>query len=242
MSSFTQSPKARNVHVGLGIFLGLSLSLTAATVNSAPALVGGGENSVAPMKTVFGVSKFLPIKSKGSRFVSQPRGEVKLIEKVAQTVFRNGKMTRISSRDMHIPNKQANAVLKQYKYTFPAACGGNTFTYFEGENFRALGVHGKADANDVIVMDVMAGGGPFTAPRLWGAYDQVLNDRDATMSMVFDTGKSGGFGLVRTSYLAGMVMDLAARKRSEYSLLYSNSVDAAAGCGLVTINRYALAQ
>ncbi|HHJ17845.1 MAG TPA: hypothetical protein ENJ80_14225 [Gammaproteobacteria bacterium] len=174
---------------------------------------------------VYGASHYLPVRSEGYRFTSTPYGETAAIINVASMVRYHGARHAISSRGLHIPDKSENRVIQRYDLTFPIACGGQTFSYYEGKNFSALGFH----SNGKVVFDLLAGGSPYSAPRLWGPYDQVIND-PAPMHVVISNGSDEGFGLVKASFVVGTVAEIPQAKTSEYGRAYSASIYTAGNC------------
>ncbi len=198
-----------------------SVSLVLATGFTLPstALAAG------PTDQVYSARDFLPVRSEGHRFTSTPYGETAVILNVANKVQNHGIKHAISSRGLYIPNKSENRVIQRYDFTFPTACGGQTFSYYEGRNFSALGYHN----NGKVVFDLLTGGSPYSAPRLWGPYDQVIND-PAPMQLVVSDGQESGFGLARASFVVGKVTEMSQPKVSEYGKIYSESVYTASRC------------
>ncbi len=174
---------------------------------------------------VYGAHDYLPVRSEGHRYSSAPYGETAAILSVASKVRHNGVKHTISSRGLHIPSKSENRVIQRYDLTFPVTCGGQTFSYYEGKDFSALGYH----TNGKVVFDLLKGGGPYSAPRLWGPYDQVIND-PAPMHVVFSNGSDEGFGLVKASFMVGKVAEMPQHKVNSYGGTYSESVYTAGSC------------
>jgi hypothetical protein len=161
----------------------------------------------------------------GKRFVSGPYGEVEAILGVAARVQAQGTKHRMSTRRMTIPDPGARPFVDRYDYTFPAECGGGTFSYYEGDGFAALGYHrGKR-----VVVDVLVGGGPFSSPKLWGPYDQVLND-NIKMDLMFGNGETDGMGLLKASYSIGMTPVMATEDFAGYGQRYDQAVGRASVC------------
>ncbi len=168
---------------------------------------------------------YLPVQSEGFRFTSTPYGESRAILSVAKLVRQHGVKQAISSRGLHIPSKSENRVIQRYDLTLPASCGNHTFSYYEGKGFSALGYH----TQNKVVFDLLNGGGPYSAPRLWGPYDQVVND-PAPMHVVYSGSQSSGFGQTISSFMAGKVADMSQQKSSDYGSTYSEGVFAASSC------------
>lgn len=184
-------------------------------------LVLAGEPSV----TLYSMGEYLPVSADGYRYTSVPYGELAGILNVVHEIKAQGSMQRISSRGMNIPNKTENRIVTRYDYTFPANCGGASFSYFEGDSFAALSYRYE----DTTILDVLEGGGPYTAPRLWGPYDQVLNGRTPMVTVASFNGENGS-GLMTASFMAGKVtgMDQAAQER--LGTAYSSGIYTASRC------------
>lgn len=162
----------------------------------------------------------------GKRYISKPYGEVELILGVAEEVRAHGDKHRVRTRGVQMPAEYAGSFIDRFDYQMPESCGGKTFSYYEGDGFAALGYH--ADKGKVI-LDVLAGGGPFTAPRLWGAYDQVLNS-NIRMDLMFGNGAKDGMGLLKASYKIGLMPIMRTSTKNYYGDLYSRAVAMAAEC------------
>ncbi len=145
---------------------------------------------------------------------------------VASEVRAHGEKRRVRTRGVQMPAEYNGSFIDRYDYQMPQACGGKTFSYYEGDGFAALGFH--ADKGKV-VLDVMAGGGPFTTPRLWGAYDQVLNS-NIRMDLMFVNGEKVGTGLLKASYKIGLMPVMRTSTKNYYGELYSRAVAMAADC------------
>lgn len=163
----------------------------------------------------------------GKRFVTDPYGDVESILTVASETKRNGKLKRVSTRGITMPQDYVGGVINRYDYQFPEACGGGKFSYYEGEGFGALGYrNGKT-----VILDVMVGGGPFAAPQLWGPYDQVLGDKhNVAMKLMMGNGKQDGMGLLKASYAIGMTPVMAQEDYKRLGNTYVNAVQETANC------------
>ena len=166
----------------------------------------------------------------GKRFVSKPHGTTELILGVAAETRAKGSKQRVSTRGMQMPSEYTDSSIDRYDYTLPAACGGSTFSYYEGSGFAALGYHAEHGA---VILDVLSGGGPFTAPRLWGAYDQVMN-ANVRMDLMFGDGQKDGMGLLRASYKIGLMPVMRTATKNYYGDLYSRAVVEGSGCSAPT--------
>lgn len=161
----------------------------------------------------------------GKRFISGPFGEVESILAVATEAKQSGKLKRVSTRNIKMPQEYVGGYINRYDYQFPESCGGGKYSYYEGEGFGALGYH----HGEKVVLDVLVGGGAFAAPKLWGPYDQVLYDNHEMQLMMGD-GKKDGMGLLKASYSIGMTAVMADEDFIEYGDGYSSNIKTAAQC------------
>lgn len=74
-----------------------------------------------------------------------------------------------------------------------------------------------------MILDVLAGGGPFSAPRLWGPYDQVLN-ANIRMDLMMGDGLKDGMGLLQASYKIGLMPVMRNSTKNYYGELYSRAI------------------
>jgi hypothetical protein len=185
-----------------------------------------GVYASGPAYTVYSLDDYLPVVSGGFRYTSSPYGELLGILKVAEQVKMHGIRHKVSTRGMHIPDKAANNIVTRYDYTFPTACGGTSFSLYEGGNFTALGFDQE---NGSVVLDMLDGGSPYTAPRLWGPYDQVLNTNTRMVTVASVNGNHGS-GLMNASFLAGEVTGMSAAVQKQVGNDYSSAVYTASRC------------
>ena len=175
----------------------------------------------------FGLHENFPVQVDGNHYVSNPYGDAKAIMAVAKTVEQKGTRSRARIRNFRITDgvgSEARA-LERFDYEFPPTCGGHRFSYFIGTDYTALGLH----YHDRVVLDVLSGAGGFTAPRLWGPNDQVLNEL-VPMKFVAGEADKDGIGLLTASYVVGLLADLPADKLEEYGQAYAAAVNAARAC------------
>jgi len=185
----------------------------------------GAALSAGNSAAIYKINDYLPVSADGYRYTSAPYGEILGIMKTVQQIKTHGSLQRISTRGMNIPNKSENRIVARYDYTFPASCGGASFSYYEGEKFAALGyVH-----EDAVILDVLEGGSPYTAPRLWGPYDQVLNDDTPMMTIVSFNGENGS-GLMTASFMAGKVTGMEQAGQERLGKAYSSGIYSASRC------------
>lgn len=162
----------------------------------------------------------------GKRFVSKPHGAVELILGIAAEVRAKGEKHRVRTRGIQMPTEYAESFVDRYDYTMASSCGAETFSFYEGEGFAALGYHAGRGA---VILDVLAGGGPFSAPRLWGPYDQVLN-ANIRMDLMMGDGLKDGMGLLQASYKIGLMPVMRNTTKNYYGELYSRAILDAAQC------------
>jgi hypothetical protein len=214
--------------------LGMSMgSMVAIADDGAPGVAAGPIEEI----TVLGVRESQQreyLIEAGKRFIAGPFGEVEAIVGIAEQVKKSGEHKRISTRGMVVPDPALNAIVDRYDYTFPASCGGGKFSYYEGEGFAALGFHGGRR----VILDVMVGGGPFTAPKLWGPFDQILND-NTEMHLMSGNGKEDGMGMLKASYSIGMVADMSKFKMQRSGELYKRAIDVSSTCDLAAGDKVA---
>ena len=127
------------------------------------------------------------MKVDGNHYVSDPFGDTQAILTVARKVERQGTRSRARIKDFRITDGVGSEArsMERFDYSFPQTCGAHHFSYFIGSDFTALGYHYE----DRVVLDVLSGAGGFTAPRLWGPNDQVLNEFAPMQFVAGDAGK-----------------------------------------------------
>lgn len=155
----------------------------------------------------------------GERFITNPYGEAESILAIAAKTKANGDLKRVSTRGIKMPQTYVGGFINRYQHTFAK---GHTFSYYEGDGFGALGYH---TADGKVILDVLVGGSPFSAPQLWGPYDQILGDKDnSSMTLLMGDGSRDGMGLLKASYAIGYTAVMA---EEDYTLLgsaYSGAV------------------
>lgn len=164
----------------------------------------------------------------GKRFVSKPHGSVELILGIAAEVRAKGEKHRVRTRGMQMPAEYSDSFVDRYDYRLATDCGAETFSFYEGDGFAALGYHA---GRGTVILDVLAGGGPFSAPRLWGPYDQVLN-ANIRMDLMMGDGLKDGMGLLQASYKIGLMPVMRNSTKNYYGELYSRAILEAAECVL----------
>jgi hypothetical protein len=156
----------------------------------------------------------------GKRFITNPYGETESILAVAAQTKAQGKLKRVSTRGIKMPSGYVGGFINKYENTF---ANGETFSYYEGDGFGALGYH--AD-DGTVVLDVLVGGGAFSSPKLWGPYDQLLGDKDnSSMQLMMGDGSKDGMGLLKASYAIGYTAVLAEEDYSNLGNAYGTAVN-----------------
>ena len=139
-----------------------------------------------------------PVRDEGKRFSSEPREEAAALMEIVSTVHRGGTPTRVSSNVVSPLDICLDASIMRYDYTYPALQtypASQSFSYFEGEGFHALGYHHEGK----VLINVLLGGGLMTSPRLWGGYQQVLND-PVDLQILIGESDDDMFGMLFASY------------------------------------------
>lgn len=162
----------------------------------------------------------------GKRFVSKPHGSIELMLGIASEVRAHGDKHRVRTRGLQMSAQYTDAFIDRYDYRMPEDCGGSAFSVYEGEGFAALGYRAE---RGVVILDVLAGGGPFSAPQLWGAYDQVLHS-NIRMDLMFGDGARDAMGVLKASYKIGLRPVMRTGTKNYYGELYSRALAAAATC------------
>jgi hypothetical protein len=166
----------------------------------------------------------------GKRIFEGPHGEMRFILAIGQEIKNNGEMKRIMSRRITMPSDFPGSSLNRYKYPIAHECGIERFQLFDGGEFMALGYEmGGAGGRTEVLFDVMLGGGPFSAPGIWGPYDQVLGKRHK-MELIMGDSQSDGMGLMSSGYAVGMKADLPTYELMDYGDIYSSAVTATGKC------------
>jgi hypothetical protein len=160
------------------------------------------------------------IQENGKRFITNPYGETESILAIAAQTKAEGKLKRVSTRGIKMPQGYVGGFINKYERTF---ANGETFSYYEGEGFGALGYHA---GDGKVVLDVLVGGGAFSSPKLWGPYDQLLGDKDnSSMQLMMGDGSKDGMGLLKASYAIGYTAVLAEEDYSNLGNAYGTAVN-----------------
>ncbi|MEO1926932.1 MAG: DUF3579 domain-containing protein [Gammaproteobacteria bacterium] len=203
-----------------GIFMS---GVASASVNDSGTLGSGSGISVMPdieITATMDSNDRAYSQEDGNRFITNPYGETESILAVAAQTKANGTLKRVSTRGIKMPSGYVGGFINKYEHTFE---NGNTFSYYEGEGFGALGYH--ADEGKV-VLDVLVGGGAFSAPKLWGPYDQILGDKDnSSMQLMMGDGEKDGMGLLKASYAIGYTAVMAEEDYSKIGNDYGTAVN-----------------
>jgi hypothetical protein len=156
----------------------------------------------------------------GKRFITNPYGETESILAIAAQTKAEGELKRVSTRGIKMPSGYVGGFINKYERTF---ANGETFSYYEGEGFGALGYHA---GDGKVILDVLVGGGAFSSPKLWGPYDQLLGDKDnSSMQLMMGDGSKDGMGLLKASYAIGYTAVLAEEDYSTLGNAYGSAVN-----------------
>jgi hypothetical protein len=156
----------------------------------------------------------------GKRFITNPYGETESILAVAAQTKAQGELKRVSTRGIKMPSGYVGGFINKYENTF---ANGETFSFYEGDGFGALGYHTD---DGTVVLDVLVGGGAFSSPKLWGPYDQLLGDKDnSSMQLMMGDGSKDGMGLLKASYAIGYTAVLAEEDYSNLGNAYGTAIN-----------------
>jgi hypothetical protein len=163
----------------------------------------------------------------GKRFFEGPYGDYSYILAIGQELKNRGDMKRIFTRRIAMPHEYASSSLDQYDYPLADDCGIDKFKFYDGGGkFMALGyVEGKKE----IIFDVLIGGGPFSAPGIWGPYDQILGKRHK-MKLIMGNAAEDGMGNLKSGYAIGLKAALPGYELRENGRAYSDAVEKTGKC------------
>ena len=166
----------------------------------------------------------------GKRIFEGPYGELRLILAIGQEIKNLGEMKRIALRGIKMPAEFPGSFLNQYRYPIAHECGIEQFQLFDGGEFMALGYELNSGARrPELVFDVMIGGGPFSAPGIWGPYDQIRG-RGHGMELIMGDGQSDGMGMMKSGYSVGMKPDLPKFEMVEVGEVYGGAIETVGNC------------
>jgi hypothetical protein len=162
----------------------------------------------------------------GKRVFKGPYGDEKLIIAISQELKNRGEKKRVFTRGISMPQTYTGSSLDYYKYPAEEECGINHFSFYEGPEFTALGyIKGPKE----ILLDVMTGGGPFSAPGIWGPYDQVVGMRHG-MKMIMGDAAKDGLGPIKGGYAIGMQADLESFEMQDFGDQYGDIIKNTGTC------------
>lgn len=172
----------------------------------------------------------------GKRVFDGPYGDSSFILAISQELKNRGEMKRIMTRRISMPPDFPGSSLNRYHYPVADECGIEKFQLFDGGDFVALGYEtALADGKSEIIFDVLVGGGAFSAPSLWGPYDQIVGRRHR-MEMIMGDATKDGMGLMKSGYSVGMKADLSSYEFTETGDVYGNAVNTVGKCLSEKIN------
>ena len=166
----------------------------------------------------------------GKRVFYGPYGEMEYILTIGQELKNRGEMKRIMSRRIKMPAEFPGSTLDRYQYPVAHECGVEKFQLFDGGEFMALGYLPNPDSQKTeIIFDVMIGGGPFSAPGIWGPYDQIVG-RQHKMKLIMGDSESDGMGIMKSGYAIGMRAELPTHEIMDAGDMYNAAVTATGKC------------
>lgn len=106
-----------------------------------------------------------------------------------------GRLSELESNSMMTPNRKRSYVVNYYEQEIEERGSHRVFSYFEGNNFHALGYL----SGDQICLHTLVAGGPFNGPRLWGPIQRMARD---PVQLHYMKGRGGldGFGVFQAVY------------------------------------------
>lgn len=160
----------------------------------------------------------------GKRIFDGPYGETGYILTISQELKNHGEMKRIMTRRISMPPNFPGSSLNRYHLAVAHECGLEKFELFDGGEFIALGYQvNPGQEKSEIIFDVLAGGGAFSSPSLWGPYDQILG-RKHGMEMIMGDAAKDGMGMMKSGYAVGMKAGLSSFEFTESGELYGNAI------------------
>lgn len=162
----------------------------------------------------------------GKRIFDGPYGNPKFIIAIGQELKNRGEKKRVFTRGITMPQDYSSSSLDRYHYPVTDDCGIEKFKFYEGGEFRALGYN---QGEKEVLLDVMTGGGPFSAPGVWGPYDQIMGKRHK-MKMIMGDAKKDGMGLMESGYAIGMKAKLPTYELQQYGDNFSIAIDNTGQC------------
>jgi len=210
------------------IFLGIVLILPISTV----AETNVEETAIEVMPDVEVYGKRPPPyerpyrKLDGKRMVSGPYGEADAILKIAAETKHSGEKRRVSVRGLKLPSNYDSSFIDLYQHQFPADCGGIKYSYYEGDNFKALGYH---YVDGQVIIDSLESFNPFVAPTLWGPYDQILG-ADVFMHVMMGDDRKDGMHFHNGAHFIGLTPLLSEEEYASYGTQYKNAIQQTLTC------------
>ncbi len=162
----------------------------------------------------------------GKRIFDGPYGNEEFIIAIGQELKNRGEKKRVFTRGIQMPQSYSSSSLDRYHYPITDECGIENFRFYEGGEFRALAYKQGEKEN---ILDVMTGGGPFSAPGVWGPYDQIMGKRHK-MKMIMGDAKKDGMGLMESGYAIGMKAKLPTYVLQQYGDNFSIAIDNTGQC------------
>ena len=125
----------------------------------------------------------------------EPAMEASEVVNLSARIRSEGLFTELESKGLLIANNCRRYSIRHYHMELNFRGGRREFSYFEGKIFHALGHL----SGDQIVLNVLVGGGPFNAPRLWGPVERMARD-PVNLHFLRGHGSRDGFGVFQVIY------------------------------------------
>ncbi|MEM7292145.1 MAG: DUF3579 domain-containing protein [Pseudomonadota bacterium] len=145
-------------------------------------------------KTQFSANSLVPSTPHELRSGEPELDAVSLIN-LAAKIRTHGEHQSLTSNGMLIPNASDDYLIGHYRNRTTLFNQDRDVSYFEGKSFHAVGYA----SGDQVVLNVLVGGGPFNAPRLWGPVQRMARD---PVQLHYLQGRGGrdGFGIFNVAY------------------------------------------
>lgn len=130
----------------------------------------------------------------------QPDMSIHTLIYTAAMVRSQGEHTQYKANRLLIPNHDSHHRISHYGYTIDYHNGQTQFSYLEGKNFHAL----CYPMGDQLILDIIIGGGPMNAPRLWAAHKRTLRT-PIMLHLLGSHATNDNFGIMRASYRLNLV-------------------------------------
>lgn len=153
-------------------------------------------------------------------------GDKNAVEVAIGTIKSQGKMDRLSSRAVRLPEQPLGEIVV-FGYQFPAACGAHEFRVYEAKDMQVLEYrYALENGESQAIRDYVAGPNPFVAPGLWSAYDHTADSISSMTSELADRGDR----LFKGVYSRGLVTGLPDPEQRALGYAYAQALDEVSTC------------